>query len=255
MFEFINDHFKYVFSCDTHFDQNDYKIGEDEEYRNSFFWKKWFKMKNNCPRLTEEKGKAYLEKNKINILNNHNINYCIYLARLYNNSVDLLNTISNNMTINYQREKEDIEFIMDINKAEKESIYDYNSKKNNKDNLINDEKIDNSFNIIFENSLISNENIINNKKKKGPKNYKENKEFVIELDIEIEHPKISVITHVIGNYYVFKIKINEEEITLEKSISEIQLENEKIKNIRKEGNIYYLIFDLRKEDDAKEFQF
>ena len=103
--------------------------------------------------------------------------------------------------------------------------------------------------------MISNINDLD-KKLSVPKNYKENNQFIIELDIKKEHPKFNVIVHVIGNFYVFKIKIDEEEIVLEKSISEIQLEEQKCKGIErgKDKNKLYIKFDLKNEGDSQEFE-
>ena len=236
MFEYINNQFKSIFSCDIKFDVNDYQLGEDEEFRSNFAIIRWFKKKNTCPNVTERKGRDYLEKNKIQITNKNNINFCIYLVELYNNSVDLLDVISNNKKLEYIQEKENFNFIKDIRKVEQESFYEYNIKYNQNniinDNIINDNIINNFSSINIEDSIISktiNKSLIEEKDINLPKNYKKNNEFIIELETEKEHPKLNVIVHVIGNYYVFKIKINGEEITLEKCISEIQLEKEKKK--------------------------
>lgn len=258
MFEYINDHFKSIFNCDIKYNENDYMMNEDEEFRESFFIKRWFEMKINSPNITEQKGRAYLEKNKIGISNIHNINSCIYLASLYNNSVDLLLEISTNKKLSYIQEEDDIKFIMDVNKAEEQSKYEFN-KINLENNIINDSYINNNFSSIkINDSFMSNAfntNLIYKENANVPKNYIKNDKFIIELDIKMEHPKIKVLVHVIGNYYVFKIKINEKEITLEKSISEIQLEKEKVSDIKKEGNKYLLKFTLKNEDNADEFQF
>ena len=133
----------------------------------------------------------------------------------------------------------------------------YNSNNNNIYNINNKNDDLSSINIINE-SMISNINYLD-KKLNVPKNYKENNQFIIESDIKKEHPKFKVIVHIIGNYYVFKIKIDEEETVLEKSISEIQLKEEKWKGIErgkdKNKNKYYEKFDLKNEDDSQEFGF
>ena len=151
-------------------------------------------------------------KNKYRTSENYNINSCIYLAELYNNSVDLLLKISEDLKIKYQNEKESIKFLIDLNNAEKESIYEYKNFYNN--NILNNSNQNDdvlpSINLINE-SMISNINYLD-KKLNAPKNYKdkENNQFIIELDIKKEHPKFKVIVNVnlIGNYYVFKITIN-----------------------------------------------
>ena len=256
MLEFIHEHFKSIFNCDIPFDIRDYKINEEEEFRDSFFIIRWFQRKGACPLVTESKGKEYLEKNKYRTSENYNINSCIYLAELYNNSVDLLLKISEDLKIKYQNEKESIKFLIDLNNAEKESIYEYKNFYNN--NILNNSNQNDdvlpSINLINE-SMISNINYLD-KKLNAPKNYKdkENNQFIIELDIKKEHPKFKVIVDLIGNYYVFKIKIDEEEIVLVKSISEIQLEEQKCKGIErgKDKNKLYIKFDLKK-DDGQEF--
>ena len=258
MFEYINEHFKMIFKCDIKFNENDYMMKEDEEFPKSFIIKRWFEMRANSPNITEQKGIAYLERNKLSISNNYNINSCIYLAELYNNSVDLLLEISNNKKLSYIQEEENIRFILDIKETEKQSFYEFN-KKNLENNIINDNYINDNFSSInINDSFMSNAfnfNLINNENENVPKNYIKDKQFVIELDTKVEHPKIKVFVHVIGNYYVFKIKINEKEITLEKRISEIQLEEEKVSEIKKEGNKYFLKFTLKNEDNGDEFQF
>ena len=257
MLEFIHEHFKVIFDCDIPFDINDYKINREEEFEGIFFIEKWFRKKGACPIITESKGREYLERNKNSILENHTINYCIFLAKLYNNSVDLSLNISENLKVKIQKEKESIDFLINLNKAEKESIYEFNNANSNNIFNINNQNDDvlPSINIIND-SMISNINYLN-KKLSVPKNYKENNQFIIELDIKKEHPKFNVIVHVIGNFYVFKIKIDEEEIVLEKSISEIQLKKEKCKTIErgKDRNKYYIKFDLKKEGDSQEFKF
>ena len=125
MLEFIHEHFKSIFDCDIPFDIRDYKINEEEEFNDSFFISRWFQRKGACPLVTESKGKEYLETNKNRTSENYNINSCIYLAELYNNSVDLLLKISEYLKIKYQNEKESIKFLIDLNNAEKESIYEY----------------------------------------------------------------------------------------------------------------------------------
>ena len=46
MFEYINNQFKSIFSCDIKFDVNDYQLGENEEFRSNFAIIRWFKKKN-----------------------------------------------------------------------------------------------------------------------------------------------------------------------------------------------------------------
>ena len=225
MLEYINNHLK-GFCSDIPFDKNDYIISEDE--KDSFFIKRWFKMRENCPLITEQKGKDYLEKYKTIIKDNHNISCCIYMADLYNNSIDLLKTISNNIKLNYIIEEENINFIKNMIKAEQESINEHIKKSNNHKNI----------------------EIVNN--------YIENNQFIIELNIDIEHPLIECFVEVVEKYYIFKIEINEKEIiSLEKSILEIQLENEEeYKEIKKgkEKNKYIVIYDLRKTKKSKKGQ-
>ena len=265
MFEFIHDYFKAIFDCDVPFSENDYKINSDEEFNDSFFMAKWFYKKGRCPNVTEEKGKDYLERNKRLILENHNINYCIYLAKLYNNSVDLLLKISDDLKAKIKKEKENIEYLINLNKAEEVSIFEYyNSNKiinninNNKNNIININNQNDAFSSVnlIDESMVSDFNLLD-KKLNITKNYKENNLFIIELDIKKEHPKFSVIVHLIQNFYVFKINVDEEEIVLEKSISEIQLEDLKCKDIKRgeDKNKYYIKFDLKKEDETQQFQF
>ena len=252
MFEFIHDHFASIFDCDIPFYESDYKINEEEKFICPII--NWFKKKERYPLIIETKGKEYLEKNKNHALENHNINFCISLAELYNNSIDLLLLISKNMKGKINNEKGIIEDINNMNKAEEESINEYYKSTINY-NINNQNDAFSTINLLNESSS-SNYNSID-KKIKIPKNYKRNNEFIIELDIKKDHPKFNVIVHVVGNFYVFKIKVNEEEITLEKSISEIQLETEKCKNIEKgkENNKYYLIFNLKNEENSQEFDF
>ena len=267
MFEYINDHFKAIFNCDIPFDRNDYMIGEDEGLQ-YFFVKKWFRMKENCPLITEQKGNNYLEKNKIRAIgiHNHNINFCIYLADLYNNSVDLLLTISNQKKLEIINQEEIIIYNKDLIDAEQQSIYEYKTLCNNKNNIINNnfELCDNQTNIINDNFINDNYNSLNfsenifsnfndNENIKIIKNYKENNEFIIELNIDIEHPNIDSYAILVGDYYVFKIKINEKEITFKKSILEIQLDNEEYKSIDEgnEKNKYIIKFELKKEKKHK----
>ena len=133
----------------------------------------------------------------------------------------------------------------------------YNSNNNNIYNINNKNDDDlSSINIINE-SMISNINYFD-KKLNVPKNYKENNQFIIELDIKKEHPEFEVIVHIVGNFYVFKIKLDEEEIVLEKSISEIQLKEENCKGIERgkdKNKNKYLKYDLKKEGKPQKFQF
>ena len=262
MFEFINDHFKVIFNCDIPFDRNDYMIGEDEGSQ-YYFVRKWFRMKENCPLITEQKGNNYLERNKIRAkeIHNHNIDFCIHLADLYNNSVDLLLTIINQKKLEIIKQEENIKFYKDLINAEQQSRYEYKTLCNNKNNIINNnfDLCDNQTNIINDNynSLNFSENIFSNfndnENIKIIKNYKENNEFIIELNIDIDHPSIDSNAILVGDYYVFKIIINEKEITFKKSILEIQLDNEDYKSIDKgnEKNKYIIKYELKKEKKLK----
>ena len=137
---------------------------------------------------------------------------------------------------------------------------------NNKNNIINNnfELCDNQTNIINDNFTNDNYNSLNfsenifsnfndNENIKIIKNYKENNEFIILLNIDIEHPSIDSYAILVGDYYVFKIKINEKEITFKKSILEIQLNNEEYKSIDEgnEKNKYIIKFELKKEKKHK----
>lgn len=131
MLEFIHENFKSIFDCDIPFDIRDYKINKEEEFKDSFIIMRWLQRKGACPLVTESKGKEYLEINKKCISENYNINSCIYLAELYNNSIDLLLKISEDLKIKYQNEKESIKFLIDLNKAQEESFYEYKNFYNN----------------------------------------------------------------------------------------------------------------------------
>ena len=257
MFEYINDHFK-VICCDIPFNEDDYCISEDERFSDCFILKRWFIMRENSPLITEQKGNRYLEKNKIQIVDNHNISSCILLANLYNNSVDLLNSIKNILKSNNDNENGNISFFKDINKAKLESILENSLIINDSKNIINDNisyiNNNNYSSLNINDSIFPNLNdnkkkieIINNYKKK------EKNQFIIELNIEIQSPDISSSVEVVGKYYVFKIEVNDIELALEKSILEIQLEKEECKDIIKgnEKNKYIIIYDLRKEKKSK----
>ena len=72
-------------------------------------------MKENYPLITEQKGNRYLEKNKIQ-MNVHNISSCILLAKLYNNSIDFLNSIKNKLKLKKINENNNIAFFKNINR-------------------------------------------------------------------------------------------------------------------------------------------
>ena len=194
-------------------------------------------------------------------MNVHNISSCILLAKLYNNSIDFLNSIKNKLKLKKINENNNIAFFKNINRAELESISEYISNNNNINNIINDNisYINNNYysSVNINDSIFSN---LNDDKKNIEiiNNYKDakKKQFIIELNIEIQSPEIFSCVEVVGKYYVFKIEINDKELALEKSILEVQLEKEECKEIIKgnEKNKYIIIYELRKENKSKKLK-
>lgn len=235
MFEDLNEHFITNFKVDIKFISNDYKIHDDEFLDESklskFIIIKYFyhakKMKENCPLITERKGKEYLKKN-MNLLGEKersNVEHLLTLADLYNCSVDLLLNIYNKQKQYYLFENENFKNIKTVIKVEEQSLLEY-------------EKI---------------------MKKKTPKFEVKNNQLLVILNIENEHPSINVKEVIlIGQYYIFEIIINEIEIIkFSKSIEEIQLVDNSVNEIvQGEKNEYICKFDLiNNSKSSKKVQF
>ena len=236
MFEEINEHFNNNFNIDIRFYFNDYRINDDEFMDESAWSKlsiiKYFyhakKMKENCPLITERKGRFYFEdnKNRLGEKEKSNVEHLLTLAELYNNSVNLLHSIGEQQKQKYDFEIKYFESIKKVIKIKELTLTEY-------------------------------EKTI---KEKTPKFDIKNNQFLVILNIEEEHPDIEVKVIVVDKYYVFKIIINGKEITFSKSIEEIQLNDKhEVKEVVKgeKENEYIFKFDLKdiSSYSSKKFKF